>query len=178
MSLLNSALKIERHVALWLFIFLLTSASIAFALYYQYVLEWEPCVLCIQIRIIMFGLTLLAFLMIFLSRIKLIRLFGFIGQSVLGVLLFLKCRELYRIEIGLDEAGCMFNAGLPSWFDLEAWLPSIFEVRSACGESPKVLFDITMAQALYYGSALALILSLLLSLLSIYALFSRPLKTS
>ncbi len=176
MSLLNSALKIERHVALWLFIFLLTSASIAFALYYQYVLEWEPCVLCIQIRIIMFGLTLLAFLMIFLSRIKLIRLFGFIGQSVLGVLLFLKCRELYRIEIGLDEAGCMFNAGLPSWFDLEAWLPSIFEVRSACGESPKVLFDITMAQALYYGSAISMVAAILLLIISIFGFFKSAAK--
>ena len=148
MSVLSSLLKIERHFALWLFIFILTATSIAIALYYQYTLGWEPCVLCIHIRIIIFGLMLLALLMMFLTRYKFIRFLGFIAQSSLAILLFLKSRELYRVEKGLEEAGCMFNAGLPAWFDLEAWLPSIFEVRTACGDSPELLFNITMAEAL------------------------------
>tara|TARA_R110001592_G_C13189487_1_gene752214 strand:- start:2697 stop:3035 length:339 start_codon:yes stop_codon:yes gene_type:complete len=108
--------------------------------------------------------------MIFLSRFSYIRLLGFIAQTPLAILLFLKCRELYRIEAGLQDAGCMFNAGLPSWFDLEAWLPSLFEVRSACGDSPELLFNITMAEALYIGSAISMIAAIFLVILSLYDL--------
>lgn len=137
------------------------------ALYYQYALEWDPCVLCIQIRIIMFGLILLSFIMIFLSRFKIAKPLAYILQSILAVFLFIKCRELYRIEVGLEDAACMFNAGLPEWFNLEAWLPSLFEVRSACGDSPELLFGITMAEALYVGSAIAMVLAITLSLVSL-----------
>lgn len=170
MSLLSSLLKIERHFGLWLFIFLLTTASMGIALYYQYAMAWEPCVLCIHIRVLMLGLILLSLLMIFLARFRPIRLLGFIAQTALAIPLFMTCRELYRIEVGLQEAGCMFNAGLPAWFDLEAWLPSIFEVRSACGDSPVLLFNITMAEALYVGSTLSMIGAVALLALSLYGL--------
>lgn len=145
------------------------------ALFYQYAMAWDPCVICIHIRVYMLGLMTLSLLMIFLSKFKLIRLLGFIAQSALAIPLFLTSRELYRIEVGLQQAGCMFNAGLPAWFDLEAWLPSIFEVRSACGDSPILLFNITMAEALYVGSAIAMIGAVLLTLLSIFGFF-RQLK--
>jgi disulfide bond formation protein DsbB len=108
--------------------------------------------------------------MIFLTRFKFIRLLGFIAQSAFAIALFLKCRELYRVEVGLQEAGCLFNAGLPSWFDLEAWLPSIFEVRSACGDSPELLFNITMAEALYIGSAISMTGAVLLLIFSLFSL--------
>lgn len=173
MSLLSSLLKLERHFGLWLFIFILTSASMGVALFYQYAMAWDPCVICIHIRVYMLGLMALSLLMIFLSRFKFIRLLGFIAQSALAIPLFLTCRELYRIEVGLQQAGCMFNAGLPAWFDLEVWLPSIFEVRSACGDSPVLLFDITMAEALYVGSAIAMLGAVLLSLLSIFSLLKQ-----
>ncbi len=176
MLILSSLLKIERHYALWLFIFLLTASSIGVALYYQYILAWEPCVLCIHIRILMFGLMALAFIMIFLARFQLIRFLGFLAQSALAIALFLKCRELYRIEVGLQEAGCLFNAGLPSWFNLEAWLPGIFEVRSACGDSPELFLNITMAEALYIGSAVAMISAALLALLSLLRLIKNKLS--
>tara|TARA_R110002049_G_scaffold275406_2_gene453460 strand:+ start:552 stop:824 length:273 start_codon:yes stop_codon:yes gene_type:complete len=86
-------MKLERHFSLWLFIFILATSSMAVALYYQYALAWEPCVLCIHVRIIMLGLMLLSLLMIFLSKFKVIRLMGFLIQSVLAVLLFLKCHR-------------------------------------------------------------------------------------
>lgn len=168
MSLFSSLLKLERHIGLWLFIFILTSSSMALALYYQYALAWEPCVLCIHIRIYMLGLMTLSLLMMFLTQSGVIRLLGFIAQSALAIPLFLTTRSLYRIEVGLEQAGCMFNAGLPKWFDLEAWLPSIFEVRSACGDSPELLFNISMAEALYVGSAIAMTGAILLTLLSIF----------
>lgn len=172
MTLLNRLITAEQSPILWLFIFILSSASMGFALYYQYALDWDPCVLCIHIRIIMFGLILLSLMMIYLCRFRALRLIGFLGQTALATLLYQRANELYRVEIGLEDAGCLFSAGLPSWFDLEAWLPSLFEVRSACGVSPNVLLNITMAESLYLTSAFALVVASILSLLSI-GLFIR-----
>lgn len=171
MYFLNTLFKLERHAGLWLFIFLLTTGSMAVALYYQYALAWEPCVLCIHVRVIMLGLMAVSLLMVFLAKFNTIRLIGSLTQSALAVWLFVKCRELYRIETGIEEAGCMFNAGLPSWFDLEAWWPSVFEVRAACGESPELFFNITMVEGLYLGSFVAMVAALLLSILSILNIF-------
>jgi disulfide bond formation protein DsbB len=173
MTLLTNLLKIERHVGVWFIIFMLTTASIVLALYYQYGLELEPCVLCIHIRIIMIGLMLLSFFMIFLTKYTPVRFIGNIVQSALALQLFLTSRTLYRIEMGLEEAGCMFSANLPEWFDLEDWLPSIFQVRSACGETPELFLNITMADALYYGSAVAFFMSVLLLSLSLIGLIKN-----
>ena len=123
----------------------------AVALYYQYALAWEPCVLCIHIRVVMLGLMLLALCMIFLSKFKAIRVLGFLAQSILAVFLFMKCRELYRIEVGL-------------------------QVRTACGESPELFFNISMAEGLYFGGAIAMVAAILVALLSLFSLFKSQSK--
>lgn len=166
---MNTLLNLEKHLGIWLVAFLISTSSMLGALYYQYYLDWDPCVLCIQIRVIMAGIMLVSGLMIFLTRFPLMRLIGFSSQAALAIYLFIKCRALYRIETGLDQAECMFNAGLPDWFNLEAWWPSVFEVRTACGDSPVLLMGITMVEALYYTSAVAMVLAVLLTCLSLYA---------
>lgn len=168
---MNSLLNIEKHIGIWFASFLVSLAAMLGALYYQYYQDWEPCVLCIQIRVIMAGIIVLSALMLLLSKFPVMRLIGFSGQAALAVWLFIKSRAIYRIEEGIDQSACMFNAGLPEWFNLEAWWPSVFEVRSACGDSPELFMGITMVEALYYTSAASMILAVLLALLSVYAFF-------
>ena len=167
---MNSLLQLEKHIGIWFAALLLSSSAMLGALYYQYYLDWEPCVLCIQIRVIVAGIMLLSALMLFLSRFSLLRFIGFTTQAGLSVWLFIKSRAIYRIETGIDQAECMFNAGLPEWFNLEAWWPSVFEVRSACGDSPELMFGITMVEALYYTSAITMSVAVLLMCLSFFAL--------
>src|SRR5690606_29604098 len=150
------------HIGIWLVALIVSSASMLGALYFQYYLAWEPCVLCIQIRVIMAGIMLLAAAMLALVRFPVFRMLGFITQAALSILLFIKSRAIYRVETGLDQAECMFTAGLPAWFNLEAWWPSVFEVRSACGDSPELVAGITMVEALYYASAFAMVLAVIL----------------
>jgi len=178
MTFQNTLLTLEKHFGIWLLTFLVSTASLLGALYYQYYLDWEPCVLCIQIRVIMAGIMLVSGLMLFLARFPLLRLIGFTGQALLAIYLFIKSRALYRIETGLDQAECMFSAGLPEWLNLEAWWPSVFEVRSACGDSPELLMGITMVEALYYTSAVAMVLAVLLTCLSLYAFIRTNTQSS
>ena len=178
MTFQNTLLTLEKHCGIWLLTFLVSAASLLGALYYQYYLDWEPCVLCIQIRVIMAGIMLVSGLMLFLARFQLLRLIGFTGQALLAIYLFIKSRALYRIETGLDQAECMFSAGLPEWLNLEAWWPSVFEVRSACGDSPELLMGITMVEALYYASAIAMVFAILLVALSLYAFTRKNIQSS
>jgi disulfide bond formation protein DsbB len=48
---------------------------------------------------------------------------------------------------------------MPAWFALDKWLPSVFEVQTACGYTPIVLFEISMAEALLVISIVLLIIS-------------------
>ena len=68
------------------------------------------------------------------------------------------------------ESSCLMNAGLPSWFNLEQWLPAIFEVRGFCGESPEVFFGVSMAEALMPASIVVLIVTSLAALLSFFSM--------
>ncbi len=169
---MNLIFTLEKHIAVWLAAFIFSTSALLGALYYQYYLEWEPCVLCIQIRVIMAGIIVLSALMLLLHRYPIARFAGYTLQSVLAVLLFLKSRAIYRIEKGIDQAECMFNAGLPEWFNLEAWWPSLFEVRSACGDSPLLFLNLSMVDALYYASIAALPIVFILTLASFVALLT------
>ena len=48
---------------------------------------------------------------------------------------------------------------MPAWFALDKWLPSIFEVQTACGYTPLILLQISMAEALLVISVGLMIMS-------------------
>jgi disulfide bond formation protein DsbB len=51
------------------------------------------------------------------------------------------------------------DLGMPPWFALDQWLPSVFEVQTSCGYTPLILFQISMAEALLVISVVLLIMS-------------------
>jgi len=118
------------------------------ALFYQHVLGYGPCVLCIQTRIWVLAIILFA-----LVGLGLRRLFwpGVISHLVMtGLFLGLLDRSwlLFGTERGIVFADCGFNLGLPAWLALEDWFPSMFMIYEACGYTPELLFGITMAEGL------------------------------
>ena len=145
-------------------------AGIAIALFYQYELNQEPCVLCIHIRIWFFAILLVATIALTLPRQRVLNIVMHTLNTTVIIGLFWKCRELLGVERGTIESSCMINAGLPKWFDLERWLPTLFEVRGLCGQSPDMMLGISMAEALYVSSLLASIISGLMILAATYSL--------
>jgi disulfide bond formation protein DsbB len=55
------------------------------------------------------------------------------------------------------------DAGLPPWFALDHWLPAVFGVQASCGFTPIVAFDVTMAEALIAISAVAVVVTALVT---------------
>jgi len=86
------------------------------------------------------------------------RLFHGLNTLIMGCLVE-RSWQVLAVERGWVFGDCAMNLGMPSWFALDKWFPAVFEVQTACGYSPLLLFEITMAEALLVISIVLLIIS-------------------
>ncbi|HHJ13644.1 MAG TPA: disulfide bond formation protein B [Gammaproteobacteria bacterium] len=132
----------------------------ATALYYQYRLEYWPCVLCIHVRVWLLGL-MAAGLLVWLTRRRGYALgAAWLLVGVVGAGLLDRSGRLLGTERGWIEGSCAMESGLPDWFALDRWFPGLFQVMEPCGYTPELLFGITMAEALVAFSVLLILLAL------------------
>ncbi len=151
----------------WLGLLAIALALEAAALYYQYGLDYGPCVICIHIRIWVAALALVALLALGLRRCRVGLLLA--QLLTLGVLAGLSERAwlLLAVEQGRVQGECNFDSGLPAWFALDRWLPQMFQVKEACGITPPLPLGVTMAEALLPLVAGLLALNLVLFVASV-----------
>lgn len=152
-------MKTERVV--WAAVFLISVTMLAVALFYQYMMDTAPCVLCVHARLWVTGLAMLSAIG-FLTGSKLslqpllaIVALGFavgLGETSYGLL---------STERGWEIGSCSFDAGLPAWFALDEWLPAVFMPLEPCGYTPELLFGVTMAEGLMAISILVGVLCFL-----------------
>jgi len=129
------------------------------ALYFQYVLDEWPCVLCIHVRIWVVAFILLGLVALFFTiSTWMMRLFHGLSLVIMIGLLERSWRVL-AVERGWIFGDCDMDLGMPAWFALDQWIPSVFEVQTACGYSPLIIFNITMAEVLLVFSIGLLIIS-------------------
>ena len=157
--------KIARSRWYWLALAALGLSFITVALYYQYVLETLPCVLCIQVRILMLCITFVAF-NAFILHNTWSRLGAYILTVIIAAGLLERSYQLLGTERGFVFGDCGFDLGLPSWFALDTWFPALFRVESSCGYTPELIFGITMAEALMAFSVIFLLISAALTIAS------------
>ncbi len=143
----------------WAALILIGLALEGGALYYQYALGELPCVLCIHVRIAVLAFVLLAAVALFATRsIAAMRIFHGLN-SLIMVWLVERSWQVLAVERGWVFGDCGLSLGMPAWFAIDEWLPSVFEVQTSCGYTPLLFFEVTMAEALLVISALMLIIS-------------------
>jgi len=142
----------------WVALVLLGIALEAAALYYQYVLDEWPCLLCIHIRIWIMAFILLGILALFFTGSqRASRLMH--GASTIVMLGFVeRSWRVLAVERGWVFGDCEMDLGMPAWFALDQWFPWLFEVQTSCGYTPIIAFNISMAEVLLVISS-ALLLS-------------------
>jgi len=146
----------------WILLLVLGLSMEAVALYYQYVLDEWPCVLCIHIRIWVSGFIVLSVLALILNPSGwLTRAFHLIN-TVLMIGFVERSWQTLAVERGWIFGDCNMESGLPGWFALDQWFPALFEVKTSCGYTPFIIFEISMAEILMVISVGLLSLSLLL----------------
>lgn len=151
----------------WILLIMLGLSLEATGLYYQYLLDEWPCVLCIHIRIWILAFIVLALLALLVgSKRWLTPLFHLINTAIM-VGFAERSWQTLAVERGWVFGDCDMESGLPSWFALDKWFPAIFEVQTACGYTPLVVFNITTAEVLMLVSSLLLGVSLVLLAVSL-----------
>lgn len=143
----------------WILLIILGLSLEFVALYYQYILDEWPCVLCIHVRIWVLGFTLLALVGLFSRKIRLLCIITHSAVTFMMAGLLERSYVLLGVEQGTIIGGCDMESGLPAWFALDKWFPVLFEIKTACGYTPELVFGITMAEALLVLSFVMLFIS-------------------
>jgi protein dithiol:quinone oxidoreductase len=152
-------IELSRQRRYWLLLLMVGIALEGGALYYQYALDEWPCVLCIHVRMLVTAFILLAaFALGCNGSLPMMRLLHGLNSLVM-LWLVERSWQVLAVERGWVFGDCDMDLGMPAWFALDKWLPSVFEVQTSCGYTPLILFDISMAEALLVISLLLLIIS-------------------
>lgn len=137
------------------------------AVFYQYVMQEPPCVLCIHFR-------LLAAILVIFSAIGLFLRNGRVGRLFASFLLLLtfsgmaeRSYQLLGTERGFILGSCSMDLGLPQWLTVQQWVPWLFEVKTTCGYTPIIAFGISMAESLMGMSTILVFFAMFMVLISI-----------
>mgnify|MGYP001552479756 FL=1 len=165
--MLDALSKFGKSAYYWLGLALIGIAAEAVALFYQHVLEEWPCVLCIQTRLWVMALIIVALMVLLLRRLRFMPVAGHLLTVVIAAGLLERSWQLLGTERRFLTGDCGFDLGLPAWFTPDQWFPAMFQVETTCGYTPELLFGITMAEALIVSSAVFVLLSVAMTVASI-----------
>ena len=129
------------------------------ALYFQFVREELPCLMCIQVRLLVSLLVIVAFAGLFSRHNRAINSIAHLSVVMIAAGLTERSYQLLGTERGFVFGDCGFDLGLPGWFAIEDWLPWLYRVETSCGYTPEIIFGITIAESLMVLSVLLLLLS-------------------
>lgn len=162
--MLRSLATIGRSSWYWLAIIVTGLAMESVALFYQYGLDYGPCVLCIHIRIWVMAIVLLAILALLIRHNRALLITTHILSVVAITGLLERSWMTFAVERNLVEGSCTMSTGLPTWFALDQWFPAVFEAWELCGWTPELLFGITMAEGLLVMASAALAITILVTI--------------
>lgn len=159
-NIIDQLKNVSLSKGYWLMYIVGSISLLAAALYFQFVREELPCLLCIQVRMLISLLLMVSLAGLFTRQHKVMNMLANLSVVVIGASLTERSYQLLGTERGFVFGDCGFDLGLPSWFAIEQWLPWLYQVETSCGYTPEILFGITMAETLMVMSVLLLLLAL------------------
>ncbi|MET0065258.1 MAG: disulfide bond formation protein DsbB [Candidatus Thiodiazotropha sp.] len=156
----------------WLGLALVACMLEGAALYFQYGLDLDPCVLCVYQRAAVLGMLLSALIVMMAPRMLMLRWIGYLGWGLAAGWCLQLALELSGMQIGWIEPSlsCDVNARFPDWLKLDQWLPTLFRPTGFCGDIQWSFLALSIPQ---WMAILMLLLLLLLILLVVNDLRER-----
>ena len=150
----------------WILTIIAGLALLVVALFYQYIFDEWPCVLCIQIRLLISLLVVISIIAVFIHRYRIPNFIAHLCVFATAIALTERSYQLLGTERGFLFGDCGFTSGLPAWFAIEEWLPWLYRIETSCGYTPEIVFGITMAETLMVLSVFLLVFSFFVTLAS------------
>ena len=131
----------------WLTLFMSSALLIVTALYFQHIMDLQPCIKCIYQRTAVFGI-LVSSLMPLIWQHSITRLLGFIGWGVASIWGFLIANEHVDMLFAANPffVVCDIIPNFPAFMPLHEWLPAVFGATGDCSENSWQFLDMGMAQ--------------------------------
>jgi protein dithiol:quinone oxidoreductase len=160
MTILKRLNTLSQQSWYWLCYIIGGLSLMSVALYFQYGLKTQPCVVCIQMRLWISLLIIVAGVGLLARNCNMMRVL--VNLSMFGITIGMLDRSylLLGTERGFIFADCGFDLGLPGWFAIDNWLPWLYRVEATCGYTPELAFGITMAEAMITLSVLLFFITL------------------
>lgn len=117
------------------------------ALWFQYGMGLDPCVMCIYERLAVFGLLLAGLLGLLAPRWWVMRTAGYLvwaASAAWGLRLTLE-----HVGIQVDKTAalsCSFSPDFPAWARLDEWLPAVFLPTGYCDDVQWEWLSLSMAE--------------------------------
>ncbi len=164
MSMIKGLQSFSKSPWYWWSYIVAGISLLAVALFYQHVLEELPCVVCIQIRLWIALLVIIAIIGLMVRKKHWPSIFMQLSIAFTSVGFIERSYLLLGTEKGFIFGGCGFDVGLPIWFKVEQWLPWIFKVETSCGYTPELILGITMAESLMFLSISLAVISVVVAI--------------
>lgn len=106
------------------------------ALYFQYVMDLAPCIMCVYQRVAICAIILAGIIGYAGSHYLLIRIISYIlwaTGAIWGLLIALEHVDI-QASSGSLFYSCEFVPNFPTWAPLHEWIPFLFEATGDCGE--------------------------------------------
>jgi len=143
----------------WVALIILGLSLELIAVFYQYVMEEPPCILCIHFRLLVVLLIIFAFLGLLFRSTRGGRIVMSFSLLVVFATMLERAYVLLGTERGFVKGECAATLNFPDWIAVDKWLPSFFEPWTSCGQTPQLFLGITMAEALTAFSVILLLLA-------------------
>lgn len=148
----------------WILLFISALMLEMTALYFQYMMDLQPCVMCIYERTALFGIMFSALIAMIYPKSTILRIMGLIialGSAIKGLQISLLHWDLQNNPSSLKQ--CTVLPEFPATFPLDQWFPAIFKPTGLCGEVQWQFLGISMVEWIvvifaFYVLLLALIL--------------------
>jgi len=132
----------------WLLLALSALGLEASALYFQYIMDLKPCIMCVYQRLAIAAIFFAGLLGYLAPQQLMIRLISFgvwgIG-AIWGLVIALEHVEMQSSTMSLFFT-CDFIPNFPTWAPLHEWIPFLFEASGDCGEISWQFLSYSMPQ--------------------------------
>jgi len=150
--------------------FLLTLSALGLevaALYFQYVMGLDPCIMCIYQRAALWGVFFSGILGSLGNQFFITRLLSYViwgTSSVWGLLIAIEHVDMQTSALSFMYV-CEVVPNFPVWAPLHEWLPLLFEANGDCGDINWQFSGFSMPQVMIavfavYSAILGLLLTM------------------
>ena len=118
------------------------------ALFFQYVMDLAPCIMCVYQRLAILAIFAAGAIGTLAHKNMLARTLAYIlwgTGAVWGLIIALEHVEMQE-NSGSLFFSCEFMPNFPTWAPLHEWIPFLFEATGDCGEISWQFFDFSMPQ--------------------------------